>query len=71
MGVLGRLDGSDIDDLCQWANSKITVCCDEEITIENLLEPIETKGSMTQSLQVDIHENLSKSSHDIHTHRHS
>ena len=75
VNVLGSLyllmDGSDLDDLCQWVNSKRTVCCDKEITIENLLEPIETKDStpilkdgMAQSL-VDFHENVSESSHDI------
>ena len=57
--------------ICQWVNSIGSVCCDNEITIGNLLEPIETKDStpisrdaMTQSL-VDVHENVSESSHHI------
>ena len=65
------MNGSDLDDLCQWVNSKRTFCCDKETTIENLLEPIETKDStpisrdaMAQSL-VDVYENVSESSHDI------
>ena len=73
VNVLGSLyllmDGSDLDDWCQCVNSKRTVCCDNEITIENSLEPIEIKDStllsrdaMTQSL-VDVHENVSESSH--------
>ena len=57
---------------CANGSIAITVCCDKEIAIENLLEPIETEDStpisrdaMAQSL-VDVHENVSESSHDIH-----